>query len=392
MQYRDIKKLNAKISTFGMGCMRLPLEQGATSASQIDEKLAIEMIHRTIDNGVNYIDTAWPYHGERSEVVVGKALSMDGYRNKTLLATKFPAYIMVYQRYDELKANPAAVTESLIDLQLKKLSTDHIDVYLIHNLEGDRWPMLRAVGLVDILQNMKKKGKIGHIGFSFHDKLENFKGIVDSFDWDMCQIQLNIMDQDYQAGVAGLKYAGSKGIPVAIMEPLRGGSLSANIPPEVDAVWKSSGLDRSHIDWCFRYLCNFPEVMTVLSGVSTMEQAQQNAHMFDDMLPNSLSEAELALIQKVHDIYKTRVKVGCTACGYCMPCPSGVKIPDIFKTYNDASMFGNMPKAYKEYNNLVKKDGDSSHCVRCGKCESDCPQGIDIMDKLQDAAEFLTKK
>ncbi|HYH01821.1 MAG TPA: aldo/keto reductase, partial [Bacillota bacterium] len=319
------------------------------------------------------------------------ALQQGGYRHKTWVATKFPAYKMVYHRYDELKANPAVVVERIIDEQLRKLRTDCIEMYLIHNLEKRRWPALQAVGMLDILQTMQAKGKIRYIGFSFHDSYELFTQIIDAFAWDMCQIQLNILDQEFQAGVAGLQYAGSKGIPVTIMEPLRGGSLVQNIPEEIQKLWDHYEPHRSVVDWCFRWVCNFPEVMTVLSGVSTMGQTHQNVQLFDTMLPNSMTPAELELVCQVREQYQKRIKVTCTNCGYCLPCPAGVQIPKIFQTYNNTSMFNNRYRGRKEYTAFQANQTDASRCVRCGKCESHCPQGIPVMEQLRQASAFLTE-
>ena len=377
MQYRNFGKLGFKISTFGVGCMRLPVIDG--QYAKIDEKEAIAMIRHAVDSGVNYIDTAWPYHEEHSEIVVGKALR-DGYRERVKLATKLPTWL-VHKEED---------MDRYLDEQLKKLGTDHIDFYLVHALDKERWPKMKELGLFDFIDRAKKSGKIRHIGFSFHDDLPAFKEIIDGYDgWEMCQIQFNILDEHNQAGVDGLKYAASKGIPVVVMEPLRGGSLTQNVPEDVMKVWHD-GYNRSPAEWAFRWICNFPEVVVVLSGVSTMEQLNDNLKIFETTLPNSLSAAEMETVRKVQDIYKSRIKVGCTGCRYCMPCPSGVFIPEIFSQYNEASVFGKVEDSKKHYAELTVQGKDASHCVECASCESVCPQHIHVIDKLKEAAAFLT--
>lgn len=381
MQYRDFGKLGFKVSAFGMGCMRLPLEElpdGTRDSSRIDEKKAIEMIHYAIDHGVNYIDTAYPYHGGKSELLVAKALK-NGYREKAKLATKLPVWLT--NTYEDF--------EKKLDEQLKKLEVDYIDFYLLHALNKDTWAKIKKLNVLDFLDRAIAAGKIKHAGFSFHDELSLFKEIADSYDWSMCQIQFNILDENYQAGVEGLKYAASKGIPVVVMEPLRGGSLVQKIPGEVKEIYGQAQVNRSPVEWAFRWIYNFPEVVTVLSGVSSMEQLKNNIEIFDKALPNSMSEDEMELVKKVQEFYKSRIKVGCTACGYCIPCPNGVAIPDVFRLYNNASMFDELENNSKGYKNMVNDKRDASLCVECGNCESNCPQRIQIIEKLKEAREVL---
>ena len=277
MYYREFGNLGFKISTFGIGCMRLPLllqPDGSTDPSKIDEDEAIKMIRYGIDNGVNYIDTAYGYHGGNSEIVTGKALK-DGYREKVKLATKLPVWL----------ANSYEDFGKLLDEQLAKLQVDYIDFYLLHALNKNSWEKVKDMGVLEFLDKAVEAGKIKHPGFSFHDELPVFKSIIDSYDWKMCQIQLNFLDENYQAGVEGLRYAGSKNIPVVIMEALRGGRLARNIPEDILKVWNSYHIKRSPVEWAFRWLYNFPEVTVILSGVSTMEQLKENIEIFKMLLP-----------------------------------------------------------------------------------------------------------
>lgn len=382
MQYRKFGDLDFEISVFGVGCMRLPVIEkadGSKDYSAIDEEEAIRMIRYAIDHGVNYIDTAYNYHGGNSEVLLGKALK-DGYREKVKIATKLPVWQT--DSYEDF--------EKTLDKQLEKLQVDTIDFYLLHALSKKTWDKAKNLKVLEFLDKAVESGKIRYPGFSFHDELEVFKEIVDSYDWKMCQIQLNILDENYQAGVEGLKYVGAKGIPVVIMEPLRGGKLASNIPDDIKALWDSAKVKRSPVEWAFRWLYNFPEVAVILSGVSTMEQLKENIEIFDKAIPNSMTDEELALVAKVKELYESKIKVACTRCNYCMPCPSEVSIPGIFGLYNDASMFETVEEYANHYKNLIKKGKDASKCVECGSCESVCPQNINIIEKLKEAHEMLT--
>jgi len=381
MQYRRLEKLGIECSVFGVGCMRLPLianPDGSTSSENIDEAEAIKMIRYAIDNGVNYIDTAYGYHGGNSEYLVGKALK-DGYREKVKLATKLPVwYAKTYEDFDRL-----------LNEQLTKLQVEYLDFYLLHALNKSSWERVRDLGVLEWLDKAKASGRIRYAAFSFHDEHEVFIDIIDSYDWDMCQIQLNFLDTEYQAGVAGLKYAGSKGIPVVIMEPLRGGKLAAASDDILD-LWNQAEEKRSPVEWAFRWLYNFPEVAVILSGVSTMEQLQDNLRIFEVAPANCMTQEELELVEKVKALYESKTKVTCTACEYCLPCPNGVSIPEVFRIYNDASIFGLNDGHIKHYQKLIDESKDASMCIECGNCESVCPQHIDIIDKLKEAHEALT--
>lgn len=382
MEYRKFGDLGFEVSIFGLGCMRLPLEvqpDGTTDPAKIDEQEAIKMIRYAIDNGVNYLDTAYPYHGGNSERLLAKALK-DGYREKVKVATKLPVWLA--ESYEDF--------EKLLDEQLAKLEVEYIDFYLLHALSKDRWDKIKELGVLDFLDQAVAAGKVKYPGFSFHDELPVFKEIIDSYDWKMCQIQLNILDQDYQAGVEGMRYAASKGIPVVIMEPLRGGRLAHNVPEDVKALWDQAETKRSPVEWAFRWLYNFPEITVILSGVSTMEQLKDNLEIFSKSAPNSMDEKELELVRKVKELYDSKIKVGCTGCNYCVPCPSGVEIPRIFSIYNDYSIFGGAKEFKEMYKGLMNEGKDASSCVECGQCESECPQHISIIDKLKEAHEVLT--
>lgn len=382
MKYREFGNLGFEVSTFGVGCMRLPLEvqsDGTTDPSKIHEQEAIKMIRYAIDHGVNYLDTAYPYHGGNSEPLVAKALK-DGYRDKVKVASKLPVWLA--ESYEDF--------ERLLDEQLAKLEVDYIDFYLLHALSRDRWEKIKKLGVLDFLDKAIASGKIKYPGFSFHDELPVFKEIVDSYNWDMCQIQLNILDKNYQAGIEGMHYAASKGIPVVIMEPLKGGRLAHHVPEDVNALWNQAEVKRSPVEWAFRWLYNFPEVTVILSGVSTMEQLKDNIEIFSKASPNSMDKKELELIQKVKELYDSKIKVGCTGCNYCMPCPSGVDIPGIFSLYNDYSIYGNLKEFKGRYKNFIKDEKDASECVECGQCQSECPQHISIIEKLKEAHEALT--
>jgi len=383
MEYRQFGKLGFEVSRFGLGTMRLPLEvqsDGTTDESKIDEEKAIELIRYAIDHGVNYVDTANGYHGGNSKYVVGKALR-DGYRDKVTIATKLPPWTI----------NEYADFEKFLDTHLEALQTDHIDFYLLHALDKKQWGKIKDLGILKFLDESVAKGKIRYPAFSFHDDIETFKEIIDSYDWKMCQIQLNILDVNIQAGVEGLKYAASKGIPVVIMEPLKGGKLATNIPNDILAKWDEAPVKRSPQSWAFHWLANFPEVALMLSGSSTLEQLKDSLEIFKTTGPNIMSKEELRIVDDVRKMYESKIKVGCTACNYCMPCPSGVNIPGTFKQYNDAFMYDNLEQYKKSYNKQITKGNGADQCVACGQCENVCPQSIEIIKQLQEAHSVLTK-
>ena len=375
MKYRDFGKLGIKGSAFGLGCMRF---NGAASGdSTVDEEKAISLIRRAIDGGVTYIDTAYVYLDKTSEIIVGKALQ-DGYRDRVTIATKVLADL-VHNREE---------MEAVLDEELKKLQTDHIDFYLMHAINKEKWEYFKSIGAPRFFDDMKKAGKIRYKCFSFHGPYEEFEYIIKDYDWDMCQIQYNFMDIENQAGTRGLELAGSLGIPVVIMEGLLGGRL-AKAPENVQALYDAFPVKRSPVEWSFRWLCNHPEIGTVLSGCNEEEQVDDNLRIFDSVEPGIMTEDELKLMADARQAYLSRMKIGCTGCRYCMPCPNGVNIPGIFSAWNDVSLYGVDPAEHFGLKNIRKNGEGADNCVGCGACEAACPQNLSIIDSLQEAWKEL---
>ena len=369
MQYRTMGKLGISSSLFGLGCMRF---NGAASGdSVIDEEKAISLIRRAIDGGVTYIDTAYIYLDKTSETVLGKAL-LDGYRDKVTIATKMPKDA-VHDR---------ASMEALLDEELKKLQTDHIDFYLMHGINKESWEYFKSIGAPEFFDDMKREGKIRYKCFSFHGPYAEFEYILNDSDWDMVQIQYNFMDAENQAGTRGLKLAAEKGIPVVIMEGLLGGAL-AKAPDNVQALYDAYPVKRSPVEWAFRWLCDHPEVCVVLSGCNEPEQIDDNLRIFDALTPGIMSRQELKLIDDVRAAYLSRTKIGCTGCRYCMPCPNGVNIPGIFATWNSVSLYGIDHHKDWGWNMILGNKSGADQCVACGACESACPQHLSIIEQLK---------
>ena len=385
MQYRQFGKPGWNVSVLGFGCMRLPTADNNMMSPDIDYPETIRMIRHAIDNGVNYIDTAHPYHGGQSEVAVGKALG-DGYRERVKLATKSPVwFIKKPQDFD-----------TFLDEQLKKLATDHIDCYLLHGLGRGTWRnIVLKHDLLGKTENAVKAGKISHIGFSFHDVYDAFVEIVDGYDkWDFCQIQYNYMDSSHQAGTKGLKYAASKGLAVIVMEPLLGGKL-AKATSRVQELLDSSPVKRSPADWAFQWVWNHPEVSVVLSGMSAMEQVVENLASAGKASAGSLSAEELELIEGVRETNESVMKIPCTKCSYCMPCPQGVNIPRNFEVYNDAFIYDDIEAARFMYSRMGKLFGEQTlakSCIQCRECEEKCPQKIEISEWMKVVHEELSKE
>jgi len=383
MKYRQFGKLDFDVSALGFGAMRLPVtgDNPAAMGSNIDEPEAIRMIRHSIDQGVNYVDTAYPYHGGKSEVVVGQALQ-DGFREKVKLATKMPSWFM--NRYDDF--------DKYLNEQLDKLQTDHIDFYLLHSMNQDLWPKLRDLDVLKWAENTMADGRIRYLGFSFHDNLDTFKQIVDAYDnWTFCQIQYNFMDIEYQAGTEGLQYAVDKGLGVVIMEPLRGGQLSKEPPQSVKKMYENASIKRSPADWALQWIWNQPEVSVVLSGMTAMPHVTENVASADNSGVGLLGDDDLALIDRVREEYRKLSPISCTNCGYCMPCPNGVDIPHAFAQYNDAIMYDDPRTARFRYRqNPKEKWGDN--CIECLECEEKCPQEISIAEWLKKVHEYLGPK
>jgi predicted aldo/keto reductase-like oxidoreductase len=380
MLYRKIPKTSDELSILGFGLMRLPV----TKTGQIDEPRTIRQIRDAIDKGVNYLDTAWPYHAGESENVLGRALT-DGYRDKVRIATKLPSW-MIKDRAD---------MDIYLDAQLEKIQTDRIDYYLLHALAGNSWDKLLSLDVIDFLDKAKADGRIVNAGFSFHGRLEDFKRIVDAYPWEFCQIQYNFLDEESQAGTEGLRYAAAKNLGVVIMEPLRGGNLGLPTPPtEVDAIWKEAPVERTPVEWALRWIWNHPEVTVVLSGMNEEAHIDENLAIADQAHANSLTDDELNLVAAASRKYNTLMKVACTGCGYCMPCPSEVHISACFEVYNKMHMFGNAQEgkfmyAIRMSGMITGTPGYASQCVQCGECLEKCPQEIEIPDLLEKVAEEM---
>ena len=371
MEYRILGKTGEKVSVLGFGCMRLPIFGG--DPKKINEPEAIKMIHYAIDQGVNYIDTAYVYHGGKSEGLVAKALQC-GYREKTLIATKLPIWNV--KKRDDM--------ERLLDEQLKNLKAEMIDLYLVHSLNGHHWSELVGLGLFEFLEDAKAKGKVNHLGFSFHDEYSLFTEIVDSFDWSFCQIQYNYLDEDFQAGRKGLEYASQKGLGIVIMEPLRGGTLAKGLTAEAQEIIATASSRMTPAEWGLRWVWDHPEVGVVLSGMSEMSHVTANVkYASESAIP--LTDNEKKVIQAIQISYKDKIKINCTACKYCMPCPSGVDIPQSFDYYNRAYMLDDVKGALFWYNRIPK----ASKCTECGLCEEHCPQNIEIRERLKDIRELF---
>lgn len=382
MLYRKFGKTGLDVSALGFGCMRLPLVRADArfhvGDGEINEPKATEILHWAIENGVNYIDTAYSYHEGNSELFLGRALQ-GGYREKVFLATKLPSWL-VQTRED---------MDRLLNESLKKLQTEYIDFYLIHAVNILFWPNLVKNGLFEFLDSALADGRIRYAGFSFHDELGLFKEVVDAYKWSFCQIQYNYLDENFQAGKAGLKYAVDRGLGVVIMEPMRGGRLAANIPPDVQQLWDQSEIKRSPVEWALRFLWDQPGISVVLSGMNQMEQVEENVRVAGQTHANSLSAAEKTLIEKARRIYHSRMKVNCTSCRYCMPCPAGVNIPGCFTLFNNAHMLDDIPTNRTSYNIQIGPAQKASNCVECGQCEESCPQGIPIRDMLKETVRLF---
>ena len=370
MQYRRFGNLDFSVSALGFGAMRLPMKGG-----KVDESLAISMIRSAIDRGVNYVDTAYPYHDGASEVVVGRALR-NGYHERVKVATKLPTWLV--EKADDL--------DRFLDAQLTRLQMDSLDFYLLHALNKSTWAKIRNLGVLEWAEKAMAKGRFHHLAFSFHDDAETFRSIVDAYSWSMCQVQYNFMDVENGPGTAGVKHAASKGIAVVVMEPLLGGKLVA--PPDaIQQIWNGAARKRSPVAWALDWLWDQPEVSTVLSGMSAPEQVDENIVLAERSGVASLTQDERALYPLVRARYKGLSLIPCTNCGYCMPCPHGVDIPGNFAVYNEALMYDKQAhsrgqyawwkKAFEEVHTL-DHDVRALNCEQCDECLEKCPQSIPI--------------
>lgn len=377
MLYRQMGKTGDKVSILGYGCMRFPKKD-----KKIDEKRTEKQIISAIEQGVNYFDTAYVY--PNSESLLGRILVRSGCRDKIMIATKMPP-IMVHSIKD---------MDAILETQLKRLQMDHIDYYLMHaitSLEG--WERLKKLGVETFIQKAKQSGKINRIGFSYHGDKQQFKDIVDDYPWEFCQIQYNYMDEYTQAGKEGLAYAASKGLGVSVMEPLRGGLLAGKMPPQIQAVFQQTKKNSTPAEWALRWIWNHPDVSVVLSGMNEESQIDENIRIANNAYPQSLSTSELKCVSDARELLSLKLKVGCTGCGYCMPCPAGVNIPMCFGYYNEKYIHSAKSSQRLYMGMLTGMDGGSpsyaSLCKDCGKCEKYCPQSLPIRNHLKEVAKDM---
>lgn len=374
MLYRELGRTGKQVSVLGMGAMRLPT---LGREEEVDREAAIRLIRRAIDAGVNYVDTAYAYHGGESERVVGQALA-DGYRSRAYIATKCPVWMV--QSRDDL--------DRFLAEQLRRLQTDHIDFYLLHCLQEGNWQEIQRFDVLGWAERAQRSGQIGHFGFSFHDNFTVFQQIVDAHAWDFCQIQYNLVNEHVQAGRAGLQYAAAKGMGVIIMEPLFGGTL-VNPPAPVRELWEAAGCRPA--DVALRWLWDQPEVALVLSGMGALNQLEENLDSARRAQVGGLSEAEHALVRRVQEQYEQLLPIPCTKCGYCLPCPHGVEIPHNFELYNEATVFqGSTVALCRNLYLSLPESQRAAACEACGQCEALCPQGIAIISELARVREQFT--
>ncbi len=381
MHYRTFPGIpDLPVSILGFGCMRLPLLDD--DPSHIDEERSTRLLREAVDAGVNYVDTAYPYHGGQSEPFVGRALK-NGYRARVQLATKCPTWAV----------RAEGDWERYLDEQLMRLQTNWVDFYLLHALNGERWETVKRLDGLVALDRARNDRRIRCAGFSFHGSPEAFAEIIEGYDWDFCQIQLNLLDVDFQAGLNGLRLAASREVGVIVMEPLRGGLLAREQPGPVREMYRRSDRSWSPAEWAWRWVWHQPEVVTALSGMNTVEQLRENLAIADLAEPGALTGTDLSLAEEVRNYYLGRMKVPCTTCGYCVPCPNGVSIPDVFSMVNTAAMFDAYEATSRLYKGMLVSNGRGADaCVECGECEPRCPQAIPIPEALNEAHALLGEK
>jgi predicted aldo/keto reductase-like oxidoreductase len=394
MQYRTFGRIDLSPSALGFGAMRLPVlkdKKGTPDMGAIDEPAATAMLQYALDHGVNYVDTAYVYHEGASEPWLGRALreiadrrygrerdAPARLRERVKVATKLPVW----------KVEGPADFDRLLEEQLDRLGLPNIDFYLLHSLDAHHWEAVVRHDMLASAERALSDGRISHLGFSFHDEYALFERIVDATDlWSFCQIQYNYMDEGSQAGRRGLEYASGKGLGVIVMEPVRGGML-ARPPEQVAALWAGARRRRAPADWALQWVWDQPEVSFLLSGMSTMEQVKENVASAEGSRVGLLEADELELIGRVRDVYRALAPVPCTDCKYCLPCPNGVAIPDIFEIYNDGVMYkeGRLTRMYYDW---LDEGARADACTRCGECEPKCPQKIAVADELERARAFV---
>lgn len=377
MLYRELGSTGEKVSILGFGCMRLPT---MGNYDKIDSEKAYSLLDYALQQGVNYLDTAYPYHGisnsrgGESEVFLGEYLAENNRHDEVYLATKLPTWLL---------KEPEDM-EKFLDEQLKRLRTDQIDFYLLHSLKEKQWFHLEDLGVFEFLDSAVADGQIKYTGFSTHEETGFFKEVVDSYPWDVCQLQYNYLDENIQVGKEGLKYASMEGLGTLIMEPLKGGVLANHVPPEVEKIWDEVPVKRNPAEWALRFLWNLPEVNVVLSGMNTIEQLVENLKTSEEGLPDSLSALENEAMEKVKMAYHAKIRVECSACGYCMPCPSGINIPQCLSYLNQAAMLNDISNIQGQYYFMLKDTEHASNCLECGLCEEICTQKIPIREMLKE--------
>lgn len=374
MEKRKMEKLGVETSLLGFGCMRFPV----TKEGKIDEPLAQKMLDTAIAAGVNYIDTAYPYHNGESEPFVGRALKKYD-RKSFYLATKLPVWLV----------HSVEDADRIFEEQLERLQTDYVDFYLLHALNKSSWETAVKNGVVEYCEKLKAEGRIKYLGFSFHDSYEVFEEILHARDWDFCQIQLNYMDAGEQAGLEGYRLAEKAGVPLVIMEPVKGGSLAV-FAEDITGKFRALDANASTASYALRWVGSLPGVKVVLSGMSDMEQVEDNLNTFGSF--KSISDAEKRTIEEVVEILNGRIQNGCTGCRYCMPCPAGVNIPANFKAWNTYHMYQNYNVVKWQWETEIGEKGQAKNCIKCGKCEMHCPQKLSVRDDLEKVQRDLDKK
>ena len=376
MQYRTMPGSEEKLSALGYGCMRLPTK--GRLVSSIDVQEAKKQILYAVDNGVNYLDTAYPYHKGESESFLGQHILKNGYREKINVATKLPIFMInKKEKFDEIFSK-----------QLVKLDVEYIDYYLLHAVNASTWEKMKSLGIMEWMDGIKKQGRVRKLGFSYHGAYEDFPGVVNDFDWDFTQIQYNILDENLQAGRKGIDYANGKGLGVIVMEPLRGGSLAGRLPKQIEEIYERSGIKRSPAQWALRWVYDNPAVTLVLSGMNDIDHINQNIETASLAFPGCMTPEEKGIIKEVKDKYLALMAIGCTGCGYCLPCPAGINIPDAFKNLNNLHMLGRSSAKFFHiaFNGIMTKDGKphlAGNCIECGECEKKCPQDLEIIKQLK---------
>ncbi|HBA48154.1 MAG TPA: aldo/keto reductase [Lachnospiraceae bacterium] len=374
MEKRKLEKLGIETSLLGFGCMRFPV----TAEGKIDEPEAERMMDKAIAAGVNYIDTAYPYHNGDSEPFVGRVLKKYG-RHSFYLATKLPCW----------KVSKKEDAEQIFEEQLTRLQTDYIDFYLMHALGGDSFRKMVELGVVEVLERLKAEGRIKYLGFSFHDSYEAFEEILCYRDWDFCQIQLNYMDAESQAGLKGYRLTEERNVPLVIMEPVKGGSLAA-FAEDITGKFRALDPEASAASYALRWVGSLPNVKVVLSGMSTMAQVEDNLKTFTNF--RTLSDEERKTIDDIVALIRSRVQNGCTACRYCMPCPAGVDIPGNFRVWNTYHMYQNYNMVKNNWEKNLGDEKQAKNCIKCGKCEKACPQKLHIREDLEKVQADMDRK